>query len=76
MALTFRSQGVFFQVLIASGSTSRFGSDYKTRCILPLAIIHPSAYWSSVCSLEAEKRLPEVRCGFVYFGHKTESGGS
>ena len=64
--------GGVFQVLIAAGSTAGFGSNYNTRCILPLPIIPPS--FSSLCSLEAEKRLPEVKGGFVYLGHETRSG--
>ena len=31
--------------------------------------------FSSLQSLEAEKRLPELSGGFVYLGHKTGSGG-
>ena len=68
----FRSRAMFFSVLIASNSTARFGSIYNTRCILPLPIITPS--FSSLHSLEAEKRLPEIRAGFVCLGHKTGSG--
>ena len=60
-------------MLIASGPTAGLGSNYNTRCILPLPIIPPS--FSSLQSLEAEKLLPEVRGEFVYLGHKTESGG-
>ena len=62
--------GVFFQVLTASGTTAGFGSNYNTRCILPLPIIPPS-----FSSLQAEKRLPEVGGGFVYLGHKNGNGG-
>ena len=43
------------------------GSNYNTRCILPLPII-PSNF-SSLRSLEAEKRFPEIIGGFVYLGH-------
>ena len=60
-------------MLIASDPTAGFGSNYNARCILPLPIIPPS--FSSLHSLEAEKRLREVRGGFVYFGHKTGSRG-
>ena len=60
-------------MLIASGPTAGFGSNYNTRCILPLPIIFPS--FSSLQSLDADKRFPEVRGGFVYLGHKTGSGG-
>ena len=60
-------------MLIASDQTAGFGSNYNTRCILPLPIIPPS--FSSMRSFEAEKRLPEVRGPFVYLGHKTVSGG-
>ena len=41
----FRSKGVFSQVLIASNPTAGFGSNYNTRCILPLPIIPPSDHW-------------------------------
>ena len=64
---------MFFQVLIASGPTAGFGSNYNTKCILSLLIIPPS--FTSLRSLEAEKLLPEVTGGFVYFRHKTGSGG-
>ena len=61
-----------FSGMIGSGKIL-FLSNYNKRCILPLPIIPPS--FSSLHSLEAEKRLPEVRRGFVYFGHETGSGG-
>ena len=64
---------MFFQVLIASGPTAGFSSNYDTRFILPLPISTLSL--SSLRSLEAEKRLPEFRGGFVYLGHKTGIGG-
>ena len=60
-------------MLIASGLTAGFGSNNNTRCILPLPIILPS--FSSLRSSVAENRLPEVRGGFVYLGHKTGIGG-
>ena len=60
-------------MLIAFDPIARFGSNYNTRCILPLPIIPPS--FSSLRSSVAEKRLPEVRGGFVFLGHKTGSGG-
>ena len=56
-----------------AGPAAGISSNYNTRFILPLPIIPPS--FSSLRSLEAEKRLPEVRGGFAYFGHKTGSGG-
>ena len=59
-------------MLITSDSTAGFGSNYNTRCILPLPMLSQS--FSFLRSLEAEKRLPEVRGGFVYLGHKTGSG--
>ena len=65
-------RGVFPR-LIASGPTARLGSNYNTRCILPLLIIPPS--FSSLQSLEGEKPLPEIKGGFVYLRHKTGSGG-
>ena len=34
-----------------------------------------SSFLFSSLSLKAEKRLPEVRGGFVYLGKKTGSGG-
>ena len=60
-------------MLITSGSTAGFGSNYNTRRILPLPKVSQS--FSFLRSLEAEKRLPEVGGGFVYLGHKTGSGG-
>ena len=60
-------------MLIASGPTAGFDSNYNTRCILPLSINPPS--FSSLRPLDAKKRLPEVRGGFIYLGHKTGSGG-
>ena len=65
-------RGCIFQVLVASSPTAGFDSNYNTRCILPLPIIPLS--FSSLRSSMAEKRLPEVTGGFVYFGHKTGSG--
>ena len=62
--------GYFIQVLIASDPTAGFGSNYKSRWILPRII--PLSF-SSLHSLEAEKRFPEVRSGFVHLGHKTGS---
>ena len=59
-------------MLIASGPTAGFDSKYNTRFILPLPIIPPS--FSSPRSSVAEKRFPEVRGVFVYFGHITGSG--
>ena len=56
----------FFQVLIASNPTVGSGLNYKTRFILPLPIIPLS--FSSLRSLEAEKRLLEIEGGFVYLG--------
>ena len=60
--------GDVFQVL-----TAGFGSNYNTRCVFPLPIIPPS--FSSLHSLEAEKRPTEFRDGFVYLGRKTVSRG-
>ena len=60
-------------MLIDSGPTAEFNSNYDTRCILHLPVIPLS--FSSLLSLGAEKRLPEVRVGFVYLGHKTGTGG-
>ena len=68
----FRSQGVFFQVLIASDPTVGNRSKYNTRCILPQSINPPS--FSSLHSSDGEKRLPEVRGGFLHVGQKTGSG--
>ena len=42
-----------------------------TRCILTLTIIPPS--FSSLRFLGSENRLPVVRGGSVYLGHKTGS---
>ena len=59
-------------MLIVSGPTAGLGVNYNTRCILPLPIMPPS--FSSLLK-GAEKRLSEVRSGFVYLGQKTGSGG-
>ena len=60
-------------MVIASGTTTGFGSNYNTRYTLPIPISPPS--FSSLQSLVPEKRLPEVMGVFVYLGHKTGSGG-
>ena len=64
--------GCFVQVVLASCPTAGFSSNYNTRCILPLQIIRPR--FSSLRSLEAEKRTPKARDGFVNLGHKTGNG--
>ena len=57
----FPVERVFSQVLIVSDPTAGFGSNCNKRCILPLPSI--SLSYSSLWSLEAEKRLPDVRGG-------------
>ena len=60
-------------MLITSGSTARFGSNYNTRFILPLPMLSQS--FSFLRSVGSEKQLPEVGVGSICIGHKTRSRG-